>query len=256
MVTKRLICLANARKHGGRCVAGRELLANGSVGPWIRLLSGHSSHSLTPLETYADGREAKAGDIIEVGVVGPHPNRPPYQTENWLVAPEHRWVKIGDSDMDLREIVAQDTSQQGRRLWIDKDDDDPLEDLREMAPDASEETLEGLELLARTPKGRNDLMWIVQMNRIPIRSSLRLVFVRDLRLAVFDIPKGRRVQARFSLFGSDYRLSVTDPRCEEIYSRLPDDVYRIGSRYLTLSLGAPFRGDRACYKLVAAVIKE
>lgn len=255
MVTKRLICLANARKPGGRCVAGRELLANGSVGPWVRLLSGRGSQSLTPLETYADGREAKVGDIIEVGVVGPHPNRPPYQTENWLVAPEHRWVKIGDSDMDLREIVAQDTSQQGRRLWIDKDDDDPLEDLREMAPDASEETLEGLELLARRPRGHNDRMWIVQMNRIPIRSSLRLVFVRDLRLAVFDIPRGRRVQARFSLFGSNYRLSVTDPRCEEVYRRMPDKVYRIGSRYLTLSLGAPFR-EKACYKLVAAVIKE
>lgn len=167
MVTKRLICLANARKHGGRCVAGRELRADGSVGPWIRILSGRDSHSLMPQETHAGGREAKARDIVEVGVVGPHPNHPPYQTENWLVAPEHRWVKIGDSDMDLREIVAQDTSQQGRRLWIDKDDDDPLEDLREMAPDVSEETLEGMELLARRPKGHNDIMWIVQMNRIP-----------------------------------------------------------------------------------------
>ena len=102
------------------------------------------------------------------------------------------------------------------------------------------------------------MMWIVQMNRVPIRSSLRLVLAQDLRLAVFDLPRrrGRRVQARFSLFGSVYRLSVTDPRCEEIYSRMPDGVYRIGSRYLTISLGAPYRGERRCYKLVAAVIKE
>jgi hypothetical protein len=35
---KRLVCLANSRKSGGRCIAGRELLT-GNLGEWIRPVS-------------------------------------------------------------------------------------------------------------------------------------------------------------------------------------------------------------------------
>ena len=36
---KRIVCLANSRKRGGRCVAGKELLADGRAGGWIRPVS-------------------------------------------------------------------------------------------------------------------------------------------------------------------------------------------------------------------------
>ena len=36
---KRIVCLANSRKLGGRCIAGKELLADGVSGSWIRPVS-------------------------------------------------------------------------------------------------------------------------------------------------------------------------------------------------------------------------
>ena len=32
---KRIVCLANSRKFRGRCVAAKEILANGTLGVWV-----------------------------------------------------------------------------------------------------------------------------------------------------------------------------------------------------------------------------
>lgn len=52
---KRLVCLANSRKSGGRCIAGRELLA-GNVGEWIRPVSGREHEEVSARERKYEGR--------------------------------------------------------------------------------------------------------------------------------------------------------------------------------------------------------
>ena len=46
--TKRILCLANSRMFGDRCIASKELLADGpQVGRWIRLVSGREKAGLS-----------------------------------------------------------------------------------------------------------------------------------------------------------------------------------------------------------------
>lgn len=39
MATRRVVCLANSRRTGGRCIAGKELI-NGQFARWVRPVSG------------------------------------------------------------------------------------------------------------------------------------------------------------------------------------------------------------------------
>ena len=64
----------------------------------------------------------------------------------------------------------------------------------------------------------------------------------------------RRVQARFSHSGWEYRLWVTDPGYERKYLAQPDGDHLIGDCFITVSLGEPF--NDACYKLVAAILER
>lgn len=227
MVTKRLICLANARKRGGRCVAGRELLADGSVGPWIRLVTSRKSHALWTFEyKYADDLEAAVLDIVDVRVLAPRPTN--YQTENWLVDDRFKWVKAGTYPLpDLPKLACRPDS-----LWI----------LGNQSKDCE-----------------NDKMWISQMNEQDVSDSLRLMRAENLTLRVLEqqLRSGRskrRVQARFVHAQDPYRLWVTDPQYEYKYKKMDIGEYPLGPCWVTVSLSEPFR--KACYKLAAAIIED
>ena len=75
-----IICLANSRKHGGRCVAGLQTDGLGWLRP-VGMLAGGTIYP--PHYTLNDGTEAGLLDVIQVGV-GAH--RPaPHQPENWVI---------------------------------------------------------------------------------------------------------------------------------------------------------------------------
>ena len=90
-----------------------------------------------------------------------------------------------------------------------------------------------------------------------------LVHAGDLRLKValegarFGNPK-KGVRGCFTHAGRQYRLKVTDPEIKKAFLAELDGAYNLGGRYITVSLGREFKGDRefksACYKLIAAVI--
>ena len=229
MVTKRLICLANARKRGGRCVAGRELQADGSVGPWIRLVTNRESHALWTFEyKYADDSEAAVLDIVDVRVLLPHPTG--YQTENWLMDDRFKWVKAGTYPLpDLSKLACRPDT-----LWITGYQSNDCE---------------------------NNKMWISQMNRQDVSDSLRLVRVERLTLRVLEqqLRSGRsrrRVQARFVHARDSYGLWVTDPKYEYKYKKMDIGDYPLGPCWVTVSLSEPFNAGKACYKLAAAIIPD
>lgn len=73
IATKKILCLANSRKRGGRCIAGRELLAD-SPGPWIRPVSDREHEEVSEEERqFEDGSEPKVLDVIVVRLIAPHP---------------------------------------------------------------------------------------------------------------------------------------------------------------------------------------
>jgi hypothetical protein len=223
IVVKRVVCLANSRKRSGRCVAGKELTADGDAGPWMRPVSDRPSEEVSEHERqYQDGSDPQILDIIEIPLKTPAPKM--YQSENWLLDPDHYWERVGRAQWKDLEALADEPEE----LWINTSS--TYSGLRDRVSEAEAGKLDG---------------------------SLFLLHVEDLKLrvfapgAAFDNPK-RRVQADFEHRGVRYQLWVTDPVIERAYLAKPDGDYKIGECFLTVSLGEPHKGD--CYKLVAAVI--
>ena len=222
---KRIVCLANSRKLSGRCVAGRELAGEKAAGPWIRPVSARLSQEVSEHERqYEDGSDPRVLDIVSVPVLARKPDE--WQTENWTLDAERCWKKLGSfSWFDLPRLL-----DPPEPLWIDGHS---------------------------TYSGANDKVPLDLLDSVS--SSLRLVHLEGLRLCVFAPGEAfgnskRRVQARFSHAGSEYRIWVTDPVYERKYLSKLDGKYQIGECYLTVSLGETY--GRACYKLAAAVIEE
>ncbi|HEU4323001.1 MAG TPA: hypothetical protein VFS21_07595 [Roseiflexaceae bacterium] len=223
-IFKQIICLANSRKIGGRCIAGKELVEDKQIGRWVRPVSNREHNEVSEREyCYEDGNEPSVLDIIEVPLLYATPKE--YQQENWLLDPEYWWEKVGDITWeDVRQIV-----DPVEPLWINN---------------------------FSTFHGIND--YIPNEDTNSLRSSLRLIFVDRLEISVFDPgasfnnPK-RRVQGRFQYGGLDYWLWVTDPIYENKYLALKNGNYVIGESIITISLGKT-QGDRA-YKLIASIIQ-
>ena len=221
---KRIVCLANSRKLNGRCIAGREWNTDQASG-WIRPISHRAHQEISEYERqYEDGSDPRVLDIIDIPLMKPQPQS--FQTENWLIAPEYYWERVGTvSLLDMPKLTGPET-----RLWLNGHS---------------------------TYNGFNDKIPLEVANSC--QHSLTMVHVEDLILSVFEPGeafgnKKRRVQGRFSYGKVGYRLWVTDPLFERRYLAKPDGTYRIGNCFLTVSLGEPF--DGAVYKLIASIIGE
>ena len=67
---KRLVCLANSRKEGDRCIAGKEVLADGRFGGWICPVSNREDEAVSAGERqYQDGSEPRLLDVIDLPVL-------------------------------------------------------------------------------------------------------------------------------------------------------------------------------------------
>lgn len=221
---KRIVCLANSRKLNGRCIAGRQL-PGGQPAEWIRPVSDREHGEVSEYERqYEDGSDPRVLDIVNVPLLDAQPKG--FQQENWLLDPDHYWVKIGIATWSDLKGLADPVGP----LWING---------------------------YKTYSGLNDKVPLSLAESLT--SSLRLVHVERLTLFVFKPgeafgnPK-RRVQGRFLHDGTPYWLWVTDPRYERAYLAKPDGNYELAESFLTISLGEPH--DDACYKLIAAIIER
>ena len=219
---KRIVCLANSRMSGGRCVAGKELQSDGRPGGWIRPVSGWSTGGLSERERqYGSGAEPCVLDVIDLPVVKAQPKK--YQRENWLVDPSRRWIRVDrvEGDALTQWVDAVPT------LWFNGHSGD---------------------------NGENDRVPLSETDALD--SSLSLIRVDALRVNVserygkpFPVLRGS-----FRYNECDYSLRITDAASECRSVGMAYGDYEVGARFLTISLTAePF--ENYCYKLIAAVIR-
>ncbi len=222
--TKRIVCLANSRKLHGRCIAGREIVANRPT-DWIRPVSGRENQEVSEYERqYQDGSDPVLLDVLDIPLLEHRPKD--YQRENWLLDPEFYWEKVDRLSWENLEPF----SESGEDLWQNG---------------------------FHTSNGINDQIPLIQAMKET--SSLKLIRVDEVRLHIFAPGQAfgnskRRVQAGFRFGDNDYALWVTDPDIERRYLAREDGYYDLDECYLTISLGEPFREN--CHKLVAAVMRR
>ena len=220
---KQIVCLANSRKRGGHCIAGKELLPDGRFGGWLRPVSSREDEEVSERERcYADGEEPQLLDVISVPILNARPKT--YQRENWLLDPNRHWSKIGQ----LQWADLQGLADPAQPLWING---------------------------YSSRSGQNDQAPLAET--ADIDDSLRLIQVDALTVIVSEPARPSAnypiLRGRFSYHGDEYCFRITDPVSESGSVDLAYREYPVGERYLTVSLGEPFEGN--AYKLIAAIFK-
>ena len=215
-----ILCLANSRKHGGRCIGGLRMDGGG----WVRLVSSEPDGTLYPRHYLLDdGSEPQPLDRIAVPIAHPCPK--PHQPENVLLLPQPWRLR----ERPLRRSAApllRNHLHRERNLFGDAADRIPYE-----------------RLVAQPP---TDSLALV----IPDSARVRI------RLTSADRRQTRLV---FTLAGAVYDLAVTDPAAEGRRADLAPGEHPLrvplGQKLLlTISLGEPFEVDGCCYKLVASIL--
>lgn len=220
---KVIVCLANSRKNGGHCVAGKEVLTDDAPGGWVRPVSARPTRELTWAErAYTGMVDPAILDLILVPLSAPSPEG--HQVENHLIAKGERWQKAGIlAPASLQKFV--DSPGQ---LWLDG---------------------------YSSSAGKNDRVPAAEAGAM--RGSLVLLRPPELlmRVGVPAMTHGiakRKVYAVFGLGNTEYALPMTDPQVEKEFLARNNGDYPVSGAYLTVSLSEPFEGH--CYKLAAALI--
>lgn len=218
-----MICLANSRKHAGRCVAGK-IRTGQNTGEWVRPVGTSPSREITERDRqYSDGTSAQKLDLISVSFTGPQP--PCFQRENHIIDDTVYWEKVGQATLaDLAPLVDTPLS-----LWENDGDS--------------------------SYSGTNDR--VSEASLVIPRQTLYLIQPENVRITVaaegasFGDAK-RSVRATFVYNHETYALKVTDPVVEQNYIALADGTYHPNDMtYFCISLGETY--NNYAYKLIAAV---
>ena len=223
--TKRIVCLVSSLKHGGLCIAGRELTPQGLAG-WVRPISTRPTAELTYLEyRYPDGSSPKPLDILDVPLLAPAPHH--HQTENHLIDSTQRWTKQRELPHAKLKLLIEDPPT----LWSNHD---------------------------QTSHGLFDC--VTSEDTRQANASLYLLHLDSFTLELCPILQNRRsYRGLFEHRGVHHNFSVTDPAARDHLdagkaTRIP--FQPASSLYLCVSLTEPYPGDHRCHKLIAAILTD
>ncbi|WP_424946793.1 dual OB domain-containing protein [Candidatus Spongiihabitans sp.] len=232
--TKTIVCLANSRRTGGYCVAGKEVVSEG-CGGWIRPVSERETEEISQQEqTLPDGSLLQLLDVVTIPMQEPKPKH--HQQENHLIDGTGSWEKTGTLNQRDLPALLDDVSD---TLWING---------------------------SSTVAGNNDRVPVADTRNL--ENSLLLIQPTSLTIIVqYESYKGGGrpdVRAEFIYQGCDYSIRVTDPDAEKKYQDIGYTDHKAGKEmphrypvavddvYLCVSLADEFEGY--CYKLVAGII--
>lgn len=110
-----MLCMANSKKLGERCVAG--LLQDGT---WVRPVTAKSGGALTPEQCLLDiGRPIRPLDVVRLKVREQRPQ--PHQPENWLIS-AHTWQFVRkEKKKGITELLS--ACESSRDLLFGTDED-------------------------------------------------------------------------------------------------------------------------------------
>ncbi|MFE9747316.1 hypothetical protein ACFYOT_20630 [Saccharothrix saharensis] len=221
--TKLMVCLANSRKHHGRCVAGIVIGSGGA--DWVRPVGARPGHEVLASERHYDGGvEPQVGDLVSVPLVKWRPFG--VHRENWLFDPAVRWRRVGRIGWNELSGFAEHPG----KLWVNGH---------------------------HTWAGLNNRVPVEQQGRV--LDSLKFIRVAGVMVEVGPAHPSAEsrlpvVRARFNYAGWAYALKVTDPVYEVEFRAKGFGRYRLGESLLTVSLGEEYKGN--FYKLVAAIVER
>jgi hypothetical protein len=222
MFVQTIVCFANSRKDGRRCVAGKAWSRAGG-GAWVRPVSRDSSRALSPaLTAYQNGAQPSVLDIMQVPLDTALPEG--HQQENALINPDQSWTKSGV----LRWADVGQWLDTPQRLWSLNDQSWGMINNR-------------------------------VSTSLAVHSSLHLISVPLLNIKLIDSPNQsnpyrRVVVGEFVYHGVSYRLHVTDTDIEAQCRAHPRQSIGLENAVLCVSLGKGFH--QHYYKLIASVLHE
>ena len=220
---KTILCLANSRRPGGTCFAGKELIGSKLAG-WIRPVnSAHQGAISAQDRLYNGGSHAELLDKVTVTLQKPAPHL--HHQEDHQIDASKYWVKI--SRATWNEVVNATDIVKGE-LWVNDDS---------------------------SWHGQNDK--VSEASASKLKGSLYLIEPTNLKLvvgweSVYQGPDIRRVRAEFEYNNISYNFVVTDEPVEKTYFAKDDGTYPAKNVRLCISLAEIKHGN--AIKLVAAVI--
>jgi hypothetical protein len=220
---KTILCLANSRRPGGTCFAGKEF-AGGKTSGWIRPVNATHGGAVSAHDRlYQDRSHADLLDIVKVPLQAAKPHL--HHQEDHQIDASLFWQKVGRAKW--KNVIEATDVVQGP-LWINEDS---------------------------SFHGQNDKVSAASAAKLP--GSLYLIEPVDLDLVVgwesaYQAPNVRRVRATFFHNKIHYNFVVTDEPVEALYFGKGDGTYRIEDVRLCVSLAEVLHGNAT--KLVAAVI--
>ncbi len=217
---KKIICLAISRKHGGYCIAGKDILNQ----EWIRPVSNFETEELYSAQIIcSNGKQPELFDILEIPFIEEVPKD--YQPENILIDEGNKWIK-------LEKYPITDSS-------LDELCDTPEEIFVNGNPSY-------------------DRVSVSYLQENPIDNSL--IFIKPEEVIFYKTRSytGKtQVRAKIKYNDEDYDLAVTDIAFERSFKAAKNidfgDEVKVqkGNIYLCVSLGEPLKGN--CYKIVTSV---
>ena len=220
MGQERMVVLANSKKLGGYCMAGKALDKAGHVGSWMRPVTATVEDGLPMYRTLCnDGRQATILDVVtqDWGPAAPAL----HQRENRLMGPA-KLQRCGRLAWDDLPALADNASSV---LWINGDS---------------------------SRCGLNDR---VSANLLPhLPGSLLLVATQQLVLRRSLGYEGKvKCRAEFNIGTQRYNLALTDNVA--IAWLTNTSRLEFANAYVCISLAVPFL-DGFAYKLATAVITK
>ena len=213
------VCLANSRKAGGRCVAGKAFKKSSRRWVWVRPVNQYNK---LPVENSLlnTGNEPKICDWIHLDWLEKHSGLA-YQPENFLFqSKKWQWKGV------VKENYLNQLTDRPETLWDN---------------------------ISSTRAGINDKVTLEKANGY--NHSLYFIKAEDVVFHgiqnSFD-PYNLKKKVEFTYNDSRYKLSLTDPYENQITQIQSFEVQKDFNVYLTISLGEPFNEE--AYKLVAGVV--
>lgn len=220
MAILEFVCLANSRKHGGRCVAGIT-----RAGTWARPVSSEPDGRLSSRDcTFGDGSEPALLDLIRLEAT---PCPKPHQPENWRISGA-RWHRLGRLGSQEARPWLHRVAIPGPYLFGNPIDKVSYANLVEHPIQSSLCVVEPAELSWRIRTKQNG-------NR-QVRAIFRLAGT------LYDL----------SVSDSSWEARLANLHLG-VYSSQRVGILASQDTFLTVSLAEPF-DDGDCYKLIAAVI--